>query len=201
MTRRGWLMLGVLVIVAVMAFGLRDVIESQIVVPLAYLWWLANLLYHAFPQLTLWIVLVVGVFLIAAGSFTTDKIRPAGREEKKKTVKGPVEDLALWLARTRYGNYFKWVVARRLGILSREIRLHRTRQAFRPGEDAPAGDWNPPRGVGAYLESGLNGSFADYPRPRWPWQSPEKTPLDLNPEEAVEFLESELETSHDRRHP
>ncbi len=201
MNRRGWLVLGVLAIVAIMAFALRDVIERDVIVPLAYLWWLINLLYHAFPQSVLWIVLVAGVFLIAVSSFTTDKIRMGVREEKKKVVKGPVEDLASWLIRNRHGNYFKWVVARRLGLLSREIRLHEARQAARPDEGAAAGDWNPPREVDAYLESGLNGSFADYPRPRWPWQSPEKTPLDLNPEAAVEFLESELETAHDRRHP
>ncbi|MEW6028725.1 MAG: hypothetical protein ACOYZ8_00895 [Chloroflexota bacterium] len=201
MNRRGWLLLGVLSILAVMAFALRDVIERDVIVPLAYLWWLVDLLYHSFPQLTLWVVLVVGVFLIAVGSFTIDRIQVGGREEKKKAVRGPVEDLAVWLIRNRRGNYFKWVVARRLGVLSREIRLHEARRTAHLAEDAPAGDWNPPREVDAYLESGLNGSFADYPRPRWPWQSPEKTPLDLNPEEAVEFLESELETAHDRRHP
>lgn len=201
MNRRGWLILGALAIIAVMAFALRDVVEREVIVPLAYLWWLVNLLYRALPQLTLWIILVVGVFLIALGSFTTDKIRAGVREEKKKAVKGPVEDLALWLMRRRRGNYFKWVAARRLGLLSREIRLYEARPSRGPRADAAAGDWNPPREVEAYLESGLNGSFADYPRPRWPWQSPQKTPLDLNPEEAVEFLESQLETAHDRRHP
>lgn len=200
MSRRGWLALGALAIIAVMAFALRDVVEREVVVPLAYLWWLINLLYHALPQLTLWIILVVGVFLIVLGSMTTDRMRSGGREEKKKAVKGPVEDLALWLMRRRRGNYFKWVAARRLGVLSREIRLHEARPSQGPRADA-AGDWNPPRQVDAYLESGLNGSFADYPRPRWPWQNPEATPLDLDPEEAVEFLESKLETAHDRRHP
>ena len=51
--------------------------------------------------------------------------------------------------------------------------------------------WNPPDDVSAYLESGVNGSFADYPYKKWS-RAP-RTPLDLNPQQVIEYLQREFE--------
>jgi hypothetical protein len=44
-----------------------------------------------------------------------------------------------------------------------------------------------------YLETGLHGSFADFPSARRPFGGPQQTPLDLEVSRAVEFLESQME--------
>jgi len=52
-------------------------------------------------------------------------------------------------------------------------------------------DWNPPPGVQDYLETGLNGSFADYPL------TVRNTPFDVDVEKVVAYLESLLEMNRD----
>jgi hypothetical protein len=49
-----------------------------------------------------------------------------------------------------------------------------------------------------YLETGLHGSFADYPNVKRPFGVPQATPLDLDLVEAVEFLESQVENGNHR---
>jgi len=49
------------------------------------------------------------------------------------------------------------------------------------------------------LNSRPHGSFAEFPRPRW-WllgQTPKPTPLDVDPQQVIDYLENEMETSHD----
>jgi hypothetical protein len=53
-------------------------------------------------------------------------------------------------------------------------------------------DWAPEEGVQAYLESGLKGSFADYPQGRRFFSRPEPTPLDQDMDEVIEFLEEQV---------
>jgi hypothetical protein len=57
-------------------------------------------------------------------------------------------------------------------------------------------DWEPSRELQTYLETGLHGSFADFPQPKRVLGTPPKTPLDLNVAEAVEFLEGQVENGH-----
>jgi hypothetical protein len=54
-------------------------------------------------------------------------------------------------------------------------------------------DWEPRNELQTYLETGLHGSFADYPHVNRAFGKPQKTPLDLDITEAVEFLESQVE--------
>jgi len=112
---------------------------------------------------------------------------PYFREER-----GRVEALATALKRTKKGTYFKWMVANRLGKLAYQILLQREhgkpRSVFAPlvGEG-----WDPEPEIQQYLEKGLHGSFAEFPNSYWnTFVPPEKTPLDHDVHEVVEFLES-----------
>lgn len=182
-----------------LAYLLRDTIHRAVILPLAYLWWLATLYYHTVPQVVFWILLVVVVFFMGMQNFILG-IR-FGRSEKlrTRTLHGPVADLAAALQKAPEGTYFKWMVAHRLGRLARGLLEQREGRVADRGIARLLGrDWSPPAPVAAYLEAGLNGSFADYPRPRWPSGSQSPIPIDLDPAEAVRYLESQMETQHDR---
>jgi len=109
-------------------------------------------------------------------------------------VSGQIESLADWLHNTKRGMYFKWLVANRLGKLAFQILLQREhgkpRSVFAPLK----GDgWEPSVEVQEYLERGLHGSFADYPNGnRKYFAPPEKSSLDHDVVEVVEFLESKV---------
>lgn len=186
---------GALFLALVLAFALQDVIRETLIVPLAYLWWVLGIYYNAFPQMVLWICLVVLVLLMLFGSLGSEGVRRGSVDEKSKTSQGPVEGLAISLEKAHGGIYIKWQIAHRLGKLAREMLVQRGDRASDKAIGPLAGrDWNPSQPVEEYLDVGLNGSFADYPNPTWPFGRPQRTPLDLHVDEAVEFLETQMET-------
>ena len=187
-----------LVIVLVLAFALQDVIRKSIIIPLAYLFWILVIYYRAFPQVIFWAVLVISVLLLLFGSLSSTNTVRRPVERKLRPLKGPVESLAISLEKASGGIYIKWALAHRLGKLARDLLIQRgDRDSTKMIGPLSGRDWHPSQPVDEYLEAGLNGSFSDYPNPKWPFQKPQPTPLDLNVNEAVDFLEKQME-NHDR---
>ena len=190
---RRWLAIGgVIVIAALLAFPLREVVNQLVLVPIAYLLWLLGLLYLSMNQAFWWVLAILVVLVIIGQSLLPDiqpvkKLIPLAKRER-----GNVESLALTMHKSQKGTYFKWLVANRLGRLAYQILLHREhgkpRSVFAPltGES-----WEAPHEVQEYLEKGLHGSFADFPNPYWfDFSAPEKTALDHNVADVIEFLEA-----------
>lgn len=198
-TRRWLLMIGVLVIAALLAFPLRDAIYETIVIPVAFIGFQLGLFYRSLSQAIWWWVIITIVLFMLSFSLVPP-LKPARRREaKRKPRHGPVEDMAIWLGHTKSGTYFKWLIANRLGKLAYQILLHREsgrpRSVFAPLIGA---DWKPSKELQTYLETGLHGSFSQFPAPKYPLVAPPKTPLDHDVRDAVEFLESQVESSNPR---
>ena len=194
---RRWLVFLAAVGIFVVAILLRDVILRTVILPLAFSWWLLTLYYRAVPQLIVWALLIVVVFVSAIRNIPPQN--PFRRAEKKnqKPARGPIEELSNMLNKVPGGIYYKWLVANRLGNVARELLDQREGRRARGFSRLIGRDWQPPRDVSAYLESGLNGSFADFPQSNG-WRKLESTPLDVEVKEVIEYLEYEMETSHDR---
>jgi len=199
MIRQRWFaVLGVIVIAAFLAFPLRGVVNQLILVPIAYLLWLLKLLYLSMHQ-ALWWFAAVFVVLVIIGQSLLPEIKPIKKLIPfAKHDRGNVETLALALDKSKKGTYFKWLIANRLGRLAYQILLQREhgkpRSVFAP---LTSEGWEAAPAVQEYLERGLHGSFADYPNSRWgSFAPPEKTPLDHDVENVVEFLESKSENRH-----
>ena len=203
--RRWFAMAGVIVIAALLAFPLRGVVNQLILVPLAYLLWLLKLLYLSMNQAIWWVAAVFVVLVILGQSLLPDlkpvkKLIPLTRHEH-----GNVENLALALDKSKKGIYFKWLIANRLGRLAYQILLQREhgkpRSVFAP---LTSDGWKATREVQQYLEKGLHGSFADFPNTHWnSFVPPEKTALDHNVVEVVDFLEARIDnqqTTETRSH-
>jgi hypothetical protein len=188
-----------LVLTLVLAFALQDVIRESLIIPLAYLWWVLGVYYSTFPQMVLWICLVVIVLLMFFGSLEVDVYGKVHAGNKNKPVQGPVEGLAVALEKAPLGIYVKWQIAHRLAKLACDLLIQRgDRTSARVMGPLVGRDWQPSAPVEEYLDVGLNGSFADYPNPPWPFGRPQPTPLDLDVQEAVDFLEAQME--RDGRH-
>ncbi len=189
--RRWWLLPVVLFLLAGTAYGLQDAIYNTVIIPLAYLLWLVLYAYSFIPQVVIWIALL-GILLFAGIFYFLPTWNPGGRLEKDpKFPQGPVESLALWLIKSRSGTYFKWQVANRLGrIAQRTGHLQQAGYRLDSGMEP----------VMKYLDAGLTTSFADYPRSKTFFNQPITTPLDLEPNAAVDYLESQMELK-DVRNP
>ncbi len=190
MMRLRWLVfIGALIVETIIAFLLRDVVYRAIIVPLAYLFWVLRFYYSFIPQLFLWVLLLIALLVLMIWGLVPETRIARRNEEKRRLTHGQVETLAVWMTKAKYGNYFKWQIARRLGRIARGSR----EMSGQGSRLASAND-----AVEKYLDAGLNSSFADYPRPKYPFQRPAPTPLDLDPKKAVEYLESQTELNRGR---
>lgn len=181
-----------------LSFALRDVIRRAVILPAAYLLFWGKLFYHAVPQVILWIVLVAAIFIYTVRLIPLRAWVSRPKKVKIQPAMGAVENLAGWVGKAPKGIYYKWLLANRLGRIAREILLmHSGNHQQRTLEAVEGSGWDPPQEVRGYLETGLNGSFADFPQPRFRWLRSEPTPLDADVQKVIDYLESELEASHD----
>ena len=192
--RRRLILAGVLIVAALLAFPLRETIYETIVVPLAYIAWYVGLLYRSLSQGIWWWILIAIVLLMLAFSLVPETQFRGRERAKSKPVQGPVENLTISMRRADQGVYFRWLIANRLGKLAYQILLHREsgrpRSVFAPLRGS---DWEPSPEMQKYLETGLHGSFVDFPYAKRPLAASHKISLDLNVVESVEFLESHVE--------
>ncbi len=195
--RRLLLLIGILIVAALLAFPLREMIYGGIVIPAAFILWNLGLLYHSLSQAVWWaVILVIVLFMLLFSLIPQPRFRRSASVKRKPPV-GQVEDLATSFGKAERGIYFKWMVANRLGKLAYQILLQREsgrpRSVFAP---LVGQDWSPSKELQDYLETGLHGSFADFPNTNRRMGTSPKTPLDLDISEAVEFLESQVENGH-----
>lgn len=197
MIRRNITLVIVFLLTLTIAFFLRDVVERTIITPLFYLWWVLKLYYFSIPQYVLWIILILATFFSAASSLIPEMKVGKPIKPDPVIIHGQVADLANWLIKSRRGGiYYKWLLANRLGKTAREILAQRDGYAVSKKFGRLNGrDWYPPQEIEVYLETGLNGSFAEFPQPRR-WENPPPTPLDIDPQQVINYLENEMETSH-----
>ncbi len=201
-TRRLLIAIGILIIAGILAFPLRETIYQMVVVPVAFLAWRLNLLYRSFSQgLWWWVIVFIVLVMLLFSLMPRPKLRQ-GNQVKPKVPLGQVETLAGSLRKAEGGIYFKWLIANRLGKLAYQILLHREtgrpRSVFAPLLGI---DWEPAKELQRYLETGLHGSFADFPEGESSFGVPQQNPLDFDIAEAVRFLEAQVENGHSPRSP
>lgn len=197
MKRRRLILLGAFFLVAAaMAYFLQDLIRSALFVPVSYLWWGFNIMYRSVAQLVYWVLVVVGIALMAFGSLYGNERGRELVEEERSSLQGPLETTAMQISRTGKGVYYKWLIANRMGKLARSILTLRDGQPSAQNNTLAGQDWNPPAEVGAYLESGLTRTFADFPRQRR-FSRPPETPFDIDLDQVIAYLESQMENQRD----
>jgi hypothetical protein len=191
--RRLLLISGIVITAALLAFPLRSTMIQLVVVPAAFIGWRLGLAYRTFSEIIWWWAAILVTFIILMFSLVPQFRYGAREVPKPKPKHGQVEDLAIWLGRAKGGMYFKWLIANRLGKLAYNLLLHREsgrpRSVFSPlvGED-----WSPSKDLQTYLETGLHGSFSDFPNTSNRFGAQPKTPLDYEVRGAVEFLETKV---------
>jgi energy-coupling factor transporter transmembrane protein EcfT len=191
-----------LLVAIILAFFLQDIIRQAVVTPLAYFWWVLGLVYSVIPQVVLWILLIFILIIIVITSLVNWFSAVKKYEQPFKPAHGAVEILSRWVANAKEGNYYKWMIANRLGKLAREMTIrYENRQASASPDDHKAPGEFPSESVLRYLKAGLDESFVDYPLPSMPFVRRKATPFDIDVNEVVVFLESEMEARGGQKHP
>jgi energy-coupling factor transporter transmembrane protein EcfT len=186
----------------ILAYLLRDIIRQVVVTPLAYLWWVLRLVYSVIPQVVLWILLIFFLVIIVIGNLVNWFTAERKYEKTFKPTHGTVEILSKWVANVKEGNYYKWMIANRLGKLASEMEIQlENRQLTASPDNHKTLGGSSSEAVRRYLKAGLDESFVDYPQPATPFVRRKSTPFDIDVEEAVVFLESEMEARGGKKHP
>jgi hypothetical protein len=187
----------VLALALLLAFPLRELFQRTVIVPLAYFLWTLALFYRTMPQLVWWVLAVLIASLLVVGSLAPGERFAQRAVPGRPASQGQVEGLAEYILKAPQGVYFRWLVANRLGKLAHRMLVQRegdkSRSVFAPLVGA---DWQPSPRLRQYLETGLHGSFAEFPKSDRARST--DSPLDLDIDEAVTFLESQLEQRRDR---
>ena len=182
-----------------LALVLRDFVRDVFVVEFLRVLWAGRILFESLPQWPMWVLLLLVLVFIAAGSL--GRVTKPVQKEKEPEVahQGQVQALARWIRRTTQGTYFRWRLANYLGKLAWDVmayRAHTTPQVLKQRQRA--GRLDMPPVVQEYLQStqaidfvappsflsrlrarlGRGASFAAY---------------DPALESVIQFLEAELE--------
>jgi len=188
-----------LLLTAILALALSDLTQEAVAVPIWYVIWIGQLLFNAIPQSLLWALFLTVALVIAVRSLLK---RPQSKEEPaiEPIHTGQVQVLLSWIQRQEESDYFKQRLAQHLGKLAlealayqRRLTLSELRQHLRSLDAPPE--------IRAYLQAGLA------PTPSRPISLASRllhslglrrttSPLDLDPEIVVQFVERQLGATH-----
>lgn len=184
-----------------LAVLLVDLAREAVAIPVWYLIFVGNLVLGFLPQPLLWSLFLAIVLLIAVKSLTRRRKHAAkGRRKIEVIYPGRVRALLRWIQNADEGVYFKQRLAQHLGKLAVETQAYRERLA--PGSIKQRLDnLDAPPEIQAYLQAGLTPFVQPSTGPlalfkRWLRPDTSTSPLDLDPERAVQFLEHQLEATH-----
>jgi len=186
--------------IVALAVIFRDFVRQAIVNPLAQLVWTAGLFLDSLPQALIWIVLLLIVTILAVGSALA---RPPGRWKRvapEATRRGQVEALARRIELARRSYYFRWHLAQRLHDLAIEAVAARQRLSHDEArQQLHDGALDVPRAVRDYLRAdmAMGATPHRFSVRRLLRRSISTSPLDLAPEQIIQFIEAQMEVPLD----
>lgn len=183
-----WLPLTLLLLLAILlTWWVRDTV-AELLVPLYYLYWIGRRLLEAIPQAAVWAVFLFVALLLATGSLVR---RPAAAKIPRRSTPPRQERIESWtklLGQADQEIYYKWQLAQQMQELTLDALAHQERlpvQTLR--QRLSRGQLDLPPDIEAYLQASLTSfsHFAGHKR--------QNSPLNLNPERVVQFLEEKLD--------
>ncbi|MBW2092060.1 MAG: hypothetical protein JRI34_08055 [Deltaproteobacteria bacterium] len=184
--------LGLTSAIALLSLVLRDFVREGIVIPVFKIIWVAGSL----PQDFYWIFFLGVAVVIAARSLNKWSLPNFRTRGKQVRQPGQLEYLADLIERARHGTYTKERLARYLGELTLDILAYQERQELEViKRHLRSGTLNVPAEIMAYLQAALlwDSSYHREERKRRLKHKEPPSPLDLEPERVMEFLERKLE--------
>jgi hypothetical protein len=192
----------VLLVAALLAFGpllaflIQDFVRQTLLYPLAYLYWSLRLIFEAVPGIVWWSIVLGLLFLLALGSLSKKGEPPSTALKTSSQFPSRPQAWMRWMNKKNQGDYFKWQLAREISNLALVGFANRDRQTLAGARaELLAGRLDLPPHIQAYLVAGsLPNSYSQYMDMKSQLVRPGAgSPLELNPEEIVAFLEADLE--------
>jgi len=165
--------------------------------------WFVRLYMDSLPQPILWAVFISIAIVVAARSMLKRRSTPEVTSEAARLRMGRVHNLMQAISRTSEGLYFKWRLAQHLLGLTLEMLAHQERTSQdRVRERLKSGGLDAPSEIEAYLLAGLTPVLSTrsnlITRLKQAIMPTHRiSPLDLDPDRVIQFLEDQLEIDHE----
>lgn len=169
----------------VLVFLVDDFVHTVIVVPLLYVIWFVALVVRSLPQAVIWAGFILILLVLSFVSLPKRKSTYHYAEPQTTPQPGPVEKWADILERSRKTRFSKWLLAQELKRLTKRLYLPIEQENWRIS-DLPR---DLPTEIAAYFDAcqPMYNSFWQRIRAQ---ESEIKTPLDLDPEVVLQYLEN-----------
>ena len=115
---------GVIVVIAIIAFLIRDYVRLFVAPFVLYLLWLGQLLLASLPQALFWAIFLIVAFFLAWRSLATSRYRYVRKEKPANVYYGRVEELARMIEQSDSGEYFARRLERQVSDLTLETLGH-----------------------------------------------------------------------------
>ena len=201
--RRRLVLIGLVLLLAIpLALVLGGFARTAVVVPILYILWLGDLVLKSIPQVLFWALLLSIALLVSMRSLVKSQSARPPVHEVALDHPGQVEVWAKRIDAMTRGGYYEQLLAQHLGGLFLAALAYRERISRREvRQRLEAGELDVPSEIQAYLQAGLGW---ESPRPlglfarlmRRLRSDAHTSPLDLDPERVVGFLERRLDIAH-----
>jgi len=204
-SRRGLTLLGAALLAIPLVVLAAGWAAGTMSIQVWYVVWYADLVLDSVPQEFYWAFLVVISVALAGLSLIRRRGRRPGGSEQLRAGPVPVRELAALIQDTDDGYYYQWSLAQELSSLiveaveGRRLSPSELRREWYSQEKPGV-----PPYIQAYVKEGIWGSYVA------PGNVASQlrhavlrrhlaSPLDLDPEAVVQFIEEKLEVADDRR--
>jgi len=194
----------VLLLAALLAFVFRGLVHDFFVVPFLYALWLIGVLLESIPQHIIWIIFLIVAVRIVVGNLIALRKRAARAARRKRAQeRGHIGTWTNRIKMAELGLYSKWRLSQELGqlllgVLAQGERL--TPEQVK--QNLEAGGIDVPPEIRAYLQAALEPGSPDAEScfeklRRWSRPETRRSPLYLDPEKVIRFLEYQMGVRHD----
>jgi len=176
-------------VIASVVVAFRYLIADAVIQIWSYAVGAITVLGRIIPQQIIWFFIILVLSYIAIGSFYGRREKAETAPAEARPIHGSVETLAEWIQFRRRGVYFNWQIANLLGRIDRRFE-----------ESAPRGTSGrvaPSEQVRAYLDAGINTTYADHETPGW--FSSKNSAFDIPLEQVVDYIEENMEINNERK--
>jgi hypothetical protein len=199
------IMFGILAVFSavLLTWLLQDLACKVIVVPILYIFWQADIALRIIPQPVIWIIFIMFGSIILMKSFVSPKKSRKNIWKTTKRYPGRVKELAKLICFAQKWNYSRWNLAHYLAGLASEILAFREQcpreQILKKLEN---GGLKASQDIRRYFQAGIqkkdiqrNNFFSNL---RQGLRSQKQSSsLEFNLENAIRFLEDQLEGHYD----
>lgn len=118
-SRKPWFFILIILLIAIiLAPIIWIIIQFIIIEPIIYYWWGIKRGLALIPQYIYWLFFVVSLALFASGFLLRNIVSGDQESSLSNNFTSPVESLSESITRTKTSNYFRWLIANQLALLT-----------------------------------------------------------------------------------